>query len=153
MSLATKAFAAQSALVTLLDTALTTWDVAYGVPLTRPAKPSAFVAEDVTDWTRETPLSGAVTSQDESFTLTAYLYLKQLSAPAVSASASAAAIRDAMASAAATVDAAIAAAPTLSGAVDFARIASLEYVSGITEDGGSREAQMTLRVDCTAYIG
>lgn len=146
MSLATKAFAAQSALVTLLETALPTWETGYGVPLTRPAKPSAFVAEDVTEWTRETPLSGAVTSQDESFTISVYLYLKQTNATA-------SAIRDAMATAAASVDAVIAAAPTLSGAVDFARVASLEYVSGITEDGSSREAQMTLRVACTAYIG
>lgn len=144
MSIATQAFAAQSALVSLLTSTLTGWKCGYGIP-DRTAAKMAFVPEKVDQWTRETPLSGAVTSQEEAFVIHAALDLQMTGATAAE-------IRNAMSTAAGSVDAAIASAPTLSGTVAFAHVSGLEYNSGML-DATVRAAELILDVTCTAHLG
>lgn len=145
MALTTKPFLAQDALKTILGTALPTWKTEFGQPPAAPAVPTVIIEENIPDdWELSSPLSGS-TAQDESFNVFVYLYFQKTNGTPET-------MRADMDVAYSAAKAAIQADPTLSGSVSFAHIASNEYASGIT-DAGTRAAQMTLRVACTAYIG
>lgn len=146
---ATRALAAQDALVALLEVVLS---ADYHIDLGWPQEWSeheAFVDDDFS-WSlasEETWSGVSSLAQDETLSLTAYLYVRRVGA-------SSSEIRNAVFAGVNLVVAALRADPTISGAVSFAALSAGEYKWSFADtEGRSREGQVKLTVTCTAFSG
>jgi hypothetical protein len=141
-----KAYAAQDALLVLLQdvTALADWHVDYGLPLAR-TELECWIDEQVAPQFAEV-VSG-YSGGDVKFTVRIWLYAKKTGTTAME-------IRGELEDAADGIEAAIAADVTLGRAVMQAIITSSEYDSGIADaEARSRDAAMTIDVECTGFVG
>ena len=154
---ASRAFDAQDALLALLLTlhtpatedvpagVLAEWHVDYGMPLTFDEL-ECFVAPGVTS-VLSNVITGPPFCADEDFTLSAVLYVRKTGASAME-------IREELRAAKEAVAAAIGADITLGGVLMQAHVSGFEFVSGIAEaEARSRDAFMTIDVECKAFIG
>lgn len=147
MSLQTRAFAAQDALITALEAApgLSSWTVGFGLPNQRPEALHIWVDENVTDWSQESISTGVMT-KNEAFAIAVYLYSRRTDSTAIE-------VRDEIAAAAGVVADLIGATPFLGGVVLFAEVSNVEYDGAFADtDGRMREGVMKLTIKCTAFV-
>lgn len=142
----TKTWAAQDALVTLVDgiSQLSAWTVEFGLPYDRRDQ-HIWVDEEVVDWTRSDQTSNFA-AQEEAFTLSVFLYSRRIGATAKEQ-------RDEVATAAAYIEAAIAADPTLSALLMSARVVGGEFETAwIDAEATYRVGVLRLDIRCTAWL-
>lgn len=143
---ATRAFAAQDALVTMLAAALPAeYHVAFGWPMEFSER-EAFVGEDF-DAALDTPESwaeGIPLGQDETITLSVYLYVRKTGSTATE-------IREVLRPGLDLAVAALRADPTLAATVSFASLTASEYKWSFADaEGREREAQIKLTISAIA---
>lgn len=147
MSLNTKAFAAQDALVEALqaDERLVDWRIDYGLPPVRPEELHIWVDDRIDNWGQESPTTGVVTRR-ESFNVEVYIYGRRTDATAKE-------VRDEIYGAAGVVADTVGSQPFLGGAVLYAEITALEYDAAFADpEGRQREGVLKVSVTCLAHL-
>lgn len=147
MSLTTKAFAAQDALVNLMTpaTGLADWSPEFGLPGKRKER-HIWVDETVDDWTQE-PYTTELTDRDEKFKLHVFIYSRLIGATAAQ-------IRDEISAVGGQIETLIGSSPFLGSVVMSAWVAGGEYDSAFADaEGRAREGCLRLDIACEAVLG
>lgn len=147
MSFHTKTFPAQDRLVTALkaSTALTKWEVDYGIPARREDR-HVWVDEQVENWTQGLPTTGVAGKQEE-FELHVYVYRRATDSTALE-------LREDIVVAADAIADAVASDVFLGGVVLLANISGAEYDSAFADpEGRAREGVLRLTITCKSYLG
>lgn len=147
MAFQTKSFAAQDALVSALTARpeLAAWRVDFGIPAGRPEERHIWVDENISDWQQDILTTG-LTSRNETFRLSLYIYDKQTGASAQE-------IRDELSVAAGVVSDTIGTSAFLGGVVMFAQIIGGEYEGAFADpEGRIREGVLKLTIECQGFL-
>ena len=146
MSLHTKVFDVQDAIVTALQAAagLSGWTVCFGLPVRRDEL-HVWVDEQVSQWKQDQQTTGTQ-SKLENFQLHAYVYVRHSGATAQE-------IRDEAKAAGAIVEQTIGGSPILGGLALMAEISGGEYDGAFADpEGRAREGALHLVIDVQTFI-
>lgn len=145
MTMRTKVWAAQDALLTLLQAQTWPNDVrpALGIP-GRLERDSAWISGEVDDWRAEYRVSG-LKAKDETFVLRVHLLTTRLGGEFEP-------LRDAIAVYGGLVEDAIKQDYTLGGTVMLATIVNQQLEETMLDDGRRRQALLTYSIACDAHV-
>ena len=143
-----KAFVAQDRLLARIQSIgapLAAYSIDFGLPAGKPDELHIWVDEEATSWNQDPELTG-LTSVEERFSLTVYVYSRRTGATAAE-------VRDEISTAMFLIGAAIAAEPTLGGLLMYCKVTNLEYQGAFADSEGQRRVgYLKIVVGCSAWL-